>query len=1027
VEAGEIVMPRPLFDSEYIYGFHDPGGEHIMLEQGIPGWVLFTKAIGHDPNDRGGDDFSGFSGRGLGVMVRLNNGYGGLGTIPHQDKYGDFARRCANYVSASSGAHIWIIGNEPNHPIEWPGADWNWSASPPRPRSAEKRGEPITPDAYARCYRKVRDAIHAAPGHDADLVLVAAVAPWNPLTTYGGNEDGDWVQYFRDMLEELGPQTCDGITLHTYTHGTDPALTRSERMVGDQRFSQYNWDFRAYRDFMHAIPNDMRHLPVYITETDQGDEPWRDENTGWVKAAYGEINDWNKNSTPQIRSLLLYRWPKIDQWAIEGKSGVIEDFREALAFGYKWTVESEPDGGDSDDLWQRLRDIEQRFSALQPPIDEATNLAETLKQDEAKLLNLGQELDDVDMLHDSLQALDSEIGELEQTLADLEGPHAVTPGSPPRPDILDVSLDLPQRTKDFWKTRTEDEIHRIVLHHTVTSTDVSPDHIAQVHIGQGKPGIAYHFLVTGDGIIYATQPLTNIVRQIMSSDTNTEINADSIAVALAGDFRANRNVEPADEQRYAAAHLIAWLIRNLRLGSEVEQVVFGRSELGEAVTSPGEQWLSGVRYKNRLLADIRTALDSDSSSTDSQELLRLRMHVADLEIEIVQLQAMADQVEPLQEELDRLHDTIQDLTSEIETVRSQPQQRNAEVARPTIIDVVDTLPSHPDLPPYRNRTQPISKIVIHHTDTPKNFTVERIAQYHVYGSSSRKDPWPGIGYHYVISADGSIYWTQRHETHSYHVGAANAYSLGVSLIGRFIQTGYDGKPQAPADQLPTQAQMNSAARLAAWLMQELPIENVRQVVGHKELGATACPGDQWLRGVRWKDDLHERIMARDQNKALIFYALFWDHGDSWASADWRNARDYIAHFRPTVGFSVDDALQAQHVLIVGGTAGVSGGDEALLRASGVDVHRLAGADEAETKAMLDELVANNTPWPGAPTIATATAPPRAGVPQPDAWTIPDDFMAPPPTDAQSAPAKVLVESDLFPPPLVDANDPQEAE
>ncbi len=57
-------MPRPLFDSEYLYGFHDPGGEHIMLEQGIPGWVLLTKAIGRDPQDMGGDDFSAYSGKG---------------------------------------------------------------------------------------------------------------------------------------------------------------------------------------------------------------------------------------------------------------------------------------------------------------------------------------------------------------------------------------------------------------------------------------------------------------------------------------------------------------------------------------------------------------------------------------------------------------------------------------------------------------------------------------------------------------------------------------------------------------------------------------------------------------------------------------------------------------------------------------------------------------------------------------------------------------------------------------------------
>lgn len=1021
--AGEIAMPRPLFDSEYLYGFHDPGGEHIMLEQGIPGWVLITKAIGRDLQDMRGDDFSVYSGKGLGVMVRLNHGYGGLGTIPIQDHYHQFAQRCANYVRSSTGARIWIIGNETNHPIEWPGAEWDWSAAPPRPRNEDKYGEAITPNAYARCYRLVRDAIHAVPGHEGDLVLVAAAAPWNPLTTYPSNRDGDWVQYFRDILEELGPQVCDGITIHTYTHGADPGLIRSERRVGAPRFSEYNWDFRAYRDFMQAIPDDMQHLPVFITETNQGDEPWRDHNSGWVKAAYGEIDDWNQNNSQKIRSLLLYRWPKIDQWAIDGKSGLIEDFREALNFKYKWLAETEAEDRPEETPLQRLEGLEAQFDALSPLVGEANGLMEALDQQMTSLLALDQKLEDADMLHANMTVLASAIEELEQELMDLQTPTDDESNQRLLPDILDVSLDLPQRTTDLWDKREIRHIRRIVLHHTATRTDVSPEHIAEVHIGQGKPGIAYHYLVTGDGIIYATQPLTNIVRQITSSDDNATINADSVAVAFAGDFRASRNVEPADEQRFAAAHLIAWLTESLGLGADIAQIVFGRSELGEVVTSPGDQWLNGVRYKDKLLADVKTALASDTNIGGSQELLRLQMLVANLETVILQLQANADQVEPLLDEIDHQRTTIQEQTDQIESLQIELEQRSGEGRRPDIIDIVETLPSHPDLPPYKIRTQPVSKLVIHHTDTPKNFPVERIAQYHVYGSNARKDPWPGIGYHYVIAADGTIYWTQRHETRSYHVGAGNSYCLGISLIGRFLQTGYDKKPQAPEDQLPTHAQMESTARLVAWLMRELRIDSVQQVVGHKEVGATACPGDQWLRGVRWKDDLLGRIQSEMTDKSLVFYLLFWDHGDNWASADWQNARDYIAHFRPTVGFSVDDALHAQHVLIVGGPAGVSGGDEALLRAAGVDVHRLAGIDEAETKAMLDELVSLATPWPGAPVIATALPP--TAEPESDAWTIPDDFIAPSTGDTEPLSIKIRVETSLFPPPLDDDGEPQE--
>jgi hypothetical protein len=32
--------------------------------------------------------------------------------------------------------------------------------------------------------------------------------------------------------------------------------------------------------------------------------------------------------------LCLYRWPKYDQWYIEGKTGVHADFQQAVAHGY---------------------------------------------------------------------------------------------------------------------------------------------------------------------------------------------------------------------------------------------------------------------------------------------------------------------------------------------------------------------------------------------------------------------------------------------------------------------------------------------------------------------------------------------------------------------------------------------------------------------------------------------------------------------------------------------------------------------
>ena len=81
---------------------------------------------------------------------------------------------------------------------------------------------------------------------------------------------------------------------------------------------------------MHAIPVNMRHLPVYVTETDQGG-PWENVNRGWIQAAYAEIDRWNRQNAQKVQAMALYRWPQLDRWHIKGKESVIEDFRSCAA------------------------------------------------------------------------------------------------------------------------------------------------------------------------------------------------------------------------------------------------------------------------------------------------------------------------------------------------------------------------------------------------------------------------------------------------------------------------------------------------------------------------------------------------------------------------------------------------------------------------------------------------------------------------------------------------------------------------
>jgi N-acetyl-anhydromuramyl-L-alanine amidase AmpD len=360
-------MTRPLFDTEYLFGLHEAGGEKLILDAGVSGWIVFNEAIGHDPADKSGVDFGRWSSQGLGIICRLNNGFPPDGTIPHSSLYEQFARRVANFVAASSGCKIWVLGNEMNYAVERPGVQVDWSRHASTRATTPEQGDPlrrglvtrfnvlpdhsteirttrgatispgevITPEMYARCYKLCRDAIHRLPGHADDQVIVGAVAPWNTQTIYAGNANGDWVQYFRDILEQLGPSQCDGIALHAYTHGGDPALISSEEMLSPP-FQNYHSEFRVYTDFMAAVPEAMRTLPVYITETDQS-EPWLDVNSGWVQQAYEEIDGWNQQpNNQQIRALVLYRWPLLDRWHLANKAGVLEDLWLALRREYQW-------------------------------------------------------------------------------------------------------------------------------------------------------------------------------------------------------------------------------------------------------------------------------------------------------------------------------------------------------------------------------------------------------------------------------------------------------------------------------------------------------------------------------------------------------------------------------------------------------------------------------------------------------------------------------------------------------------------
>ncbi len=158
-------------------------------------------------------------------------------------------------------------------------------------------------------------------------------ARWRPL------------DYFSEMLD--GIDALDGVILHTYTHGPDPAAITHLKRFGDGSgpLADHYYDFQSYRTFMERIPAKWRDVPVYITEMNhihrpsgEHDQGWVNQNVGWLRAAYAEIARWNQQPyAQQIRCALVYRWMG-DAWAIEDKPEVLTEYKQVLQTDYRWRV-----------------------------------------------------------------------------------------------------------------------------------------------------------------------------------------------------------------------------------------------------------------------------------------------------------------------------------------------------------------------------------------------------------------------------------------------------------------------------------------------------------------------------------------------------------------------------------------------------------------------------------------------------------------------------------------------------------------
>ena len=134
-----------------------------------------------------------------------------------------------------------------------------------------------------------------------------------------------------------------------------------------------------------------------------------------------------------------------------------------------------------------------------------------------------------------------------------------------------------------------------------------------------------------------------------------------------------------------------------------------------------------------------------------------------------------------------------------------------------------------------------TEIIIHCAATKPSMNVDAtvIDRWH------RERGWLKIGYHYVISRDGSIEIGRNEDTVGAHAKGYNATSVGKCLVGGMSE---DGEPEANF----TDEQWLMLTRLVDGLTSKYPDS---KVIGHNSVSSKTCPNfdvGEWY-GERYGD------------------------------------------------------------------------------------------------------------------------------------------------------------------------------
>ena len=141
-------------------------------------------------------------------------------------------------------------------------------------------------------------------------------------------------------------------------------------------------------------------------------------------------------------------------------------------------------------------------------------------------------------------------------------------------------------------------------------------------------------------------------------------------------------------------------------------------------------------------------------------------------------------------------------------------------------------------PLYQQYTRiPVRKLVLHSVGCPQPSAAVFARQ------------WQTARYfaHAVLQADGTVYQTMPWDYLCYHVGAANAYSIGVEMTEPDCIRYTGGATFVCSDRARAVAQVtgtyNTAVALFAWLCQRFGLDPNKDIISHAEASAAGIGTD----------------------------------------------------------------------------------------------------------------------------------------------------------------------------------------